>query len=64
MVELFNYKKSADFFMKCLFTEVHQFYFPRKCDQNAVLFKYYYITDLYMYISHHKFSKNCDLFSK
>ena len=49
MTELFNFKKGANFFMKCLFTEVHQFYhssekLPKY--QNTVLFEYYYITDL------------------
>lgn len=50
MVELFSYKKGANFFMKYLFTEIHQFYLSSKMllkYQNKVLFKYC-ITDSYL----------------
>ena len=31
MVDLFNCKKGVKFFMKCLFTKVHQFYISPNC---------------------------------
>lgn len=48
MIELFNYKRSANLFMKCVFTEVHQFYlcskkFPKYL--NTIVLKYYCNTE-------------------
>ena len=48
MIELFNYKRSANLFVKCIFTEVHQFYlcsekFPKYL--NTIVFKYYCNTE-------------------
>ena len=43
----------ANFFMSCLFTEVHQFYLPSKKltkYQKTVFFKYCCVTDLHMHI--------------
>ena len=53
MVKISNYKKRANFFMKYLFTEVHQFYLSSKKltkYQNTVLFKCYCVVLLkYVY---------------
>lgn len=46
IVELFSYRKGADFFMKCLFAEVHQFYLSTKrLTKITVAFKYYCIIE-------------------
>ena len=69
MAELLYCKISANFFMKCLFTEVHQFYlcskkFPKYL--NTVVFKYYCITE-FVYVhqaSTSLASKNWNHFQK
>ena len=56
IVELFSYRKGADFFMKCLFAEVHQFYLSTKrLTKITVAFKYY--CNIFIYVMYVRLPK-------